>query len=388
MPTPENNSSTPEYEEVTAQIGHPTRSALIAAAGGRCEFLGCPRYLFEHHVTKKPRNFSQCAHIIAFRPAGPRGDVEPRPAGINAFENLMLLCPSCHKLVDDAPAEFPAEKLRGWKQCHEERVRWLLDLPTENEAAVLEIWTNVAPPPVVRSRSKVIAALLPLYPSKAHEYLINLAAHTMTDKVLVPAAAESIDAEVGKLFATTGERPAHLAVFGITNIPLLVYLGSRLGDRIHTHLYQHHRDTKDWKWKDEEPKASYATRVLREGKDPKRVALVASLSGSIIPEAGLAAAKLPVDNTYTIHEIRLTSTLPNPDFLRTLPDLTAFQSTYRTFLAQLNQRHGRLEALALFPAVPVPVAISLGMDRLPKVHPALAVYDHTKAGWEHVLTVQ
>lgn len=388
MSTAERNSGIAEHKEVTVQIRQPTRFALVAAAGGRCEFLGCTRYLFEHHVTKKPRNFSQCAHILALRPAGPRGDVEPRPAEISAFENLMLLCPSCHKEIDDAPTEFPAEKLRGWKRLHEERVRWLLDLPTENEAAVLEIWTNIASPPVVRSRSKVIAALLPLYPSRAHEYQVNFAEHDLTDKVLVPAAAQSIDAEVGKLFATTGERPAHLAVFGMTNIPLLVYLGSKLGDRIHTHLYQHHRDTKDWKWKDEEPKARYATRSLQEGKHRERVALVVSLSGSIVPEAGLAAANLPVDDTYTVYEIRLASAPPNTDFLRTLQDLNEFQSAYRAYLAQLHQRHGQLESLALFPAVPVPVAISLGMDRLPKVHPALAVHDHTKAGWEHVLTVE
>lgn len=136
-----------------------------------------------------------------------------------------------------------------------------------------------------------------------------------------------------------------------------------------------------------DPRATYETRCLRERKAGGPVALVLSLSGPVIPDAGLEAAKLPVDGDATVYELRLTSDTPNPDFLRTLADLQAFQAAHRRFLAQITGQHAGLQELAVFPAVPVPVAISLGMCRLPKVHPALAVYDRTQDGWKHVLDV-
>ena len=375
-----------EFETVTRHIPAKVRYVLVAAAGGRCEFPDCPHYLFEHHLTKDPLNFSQAAHIIAFREGGPRGRDEKRPPGIHGFENLMLLCHPCHKLIDDRPQEYPATQLRTWKREHEERVRLLLDLPRENECAVLEIWTNVDKPPVVRSPAKIFAALRPLYPSKAFAYRINLAGNTMGDDVLVPAAVQSIDSEVDRLFADTGERPEHVAVFGITNIPLLIHLGSRLGDRVDVHLFQHHRDTNNWRWKEDEPAASYTWREV-QGGDGGGVALVLSLSGAIIPETGLAGARLPIGEGDAVYELRLASATPNPLFLRTRGDLIGFQEAYRLFQAELSERHGRLERLPPFPAVPVPVAISLGMDRLPKISPTLAVHDNTREGWKHVLDV-
>src|SRR6516164_8889140 len=82
------------------------RIAIFVYAGGRCEFDGCNKYLIEHHVTLKEGNFAQVAHIVAFRPDGPRGGVGTRPHDVNSVSNLMLLCPECHKLVDDDPEKY------------------------------------------------------------------------------------------------------------------------------------------------------------------------------------------------------------------------------------------------------------------------------------------
>jgi hypothetical protein len=50
-----------------------TRVLLFTLAGGRCEFDKCNRYLLAHHVTHREGNFADMAHIVAFRPQGPRG---------------------------------------------------------------------------------------------------------------------------------------------------------------------------------------------------------------------------------------------------------------------------------------------------------------------------
>lgn len=368
----------PDFPDVSSSraIQKTTQFCLVAAAGGRCEFDGCNNNLFVHHVTKTGGYFGNFAHIRAFSPQGPRAgtDSERDEVALNDIDNLMLLCTQCHKLVDTDVEGYSIERLRRWKQKHEERVTHLLGLPDANEAAVMEIWTNVSVPPVVRSTGKIIAALLPLYPSRVHRYMIDFTSNNLSDATLIQAATMNVDQEVQRLFSSTGEKPGHLAVFGITNIPLLVYLGSKLGDRIQVHVFQHHRDTSDWKWKQEPSKASFGASKLREGSDPKRVALLLSLSGSIDP------TKLPaeIDASYTIYEIRLSSEVPTPGFLRTEEDLTKFRDVYRKFLSGLQVSHGTLDELAVIPAIPVPIAICLGMDRLPKIAPNIVIYDIDK----------
>jgi hypothetical protein len=63
----------------------------------------------------------EMAHIIAKQPSGPRGQ---ESGGPDTYENLVLLCPTCHRRVDKAPhGEYPEELLHRWKRNHEEEVR-------------------------------------------------------------------------------------------------------------------------------------------------------------------------------------------------------------------------------------------------------------------------
>src|SRR5688572_3814942 len=100
MPTSPLNK--PQARYVSQRI----RLFLYVVAAGRCEFDGCNKYLLEHPITNTPGNFAEMAHIYAFSPAGPRGHGTLSPEGLNNVMNLMLLCSSCHKLIDDRPQEF------------------------------------------------------------------------------------------------------------------------------------------------------------------------------------------------------------------------------------------------------------------------------------------
>src|ERR1700693_2573760 len=81
----------------TRHIPEATKILLAVHAGGRCEFRGCNRYLFEHPLTLQGGNFSEHAHIVAFSELGPRGTDGARPEDINSPDNLVLLCATCHK---------------------------------------------------------------------------------------------------------------------------------------------------------------------------------------------------------------------------------------------------------------------------------------------------
>jgi hypothetical protein len=59
------------------------------------------------------------AHMIPHGDTGPRH--EDRPADgfdPDAFENLILLCPTCHTMIDKDPEGFPRNILLDWKENH------------------------------------------------------------------------------------------------------------------------------------------------------------------------------------------------------------------------------------------------------------------------------
>ena len=67
----------------------------------------------------------EMAHIIARQPTGRRG---VPGGGSNAYDNLILLCPTHHTEIDKAPeGTFPVELLQEWKDAHERRVREALE---------------------------------------------------------------------------------------------------------------------------------------------------------------------------------------------------------------------------------------------------------------------
>jgi hypothetical protein len=115
--------------------------------------------------------------------------------------------------------------------------------------------------------------------------------------------------------------------------------------------------------------------VLRAGRPGAKVGLVLSLSGVVDP------ASLPdsFGADDWLYEIRLVSEIPTRSFLRQRRDLAEFRRAYEAFLSHLVAKHPGLAELHLFPAVPAPVAIVCGHALLPKVHPALLVYDNDKA---------
>lgn len=65
------------------------------------------------------KHIAEMAHVIPHGDAGPRN--EDRPAGdfdANSFENLILLCPTCHTKIDKDPEAYPRNTLLDWKQNH------------------------------------------------------------------------------------------------------------------------------------------------------------------------------------------------------------------------------------------------------------------------------
>lgn len=63
------------------------------------------------------------AHIVAHSDSGPRCDPTMSFDARREYPNLLLLCGTCHDLVDGQPNTFTVQQLQDWKQQHEMWVR-------------------------------------------------------------------------------------------------------------------------------------------------------------------------------------------------------------------------------------------------------------------------
>lgn len=353
-----------------------TRLLLFVRAGGRCEFDGCNKYLLRHHLTLTEGNFGEMAHIVAFSPQGPRGAKRLSAKKLNAIANLMLLCPECHKLVDTHSDQYSVKTLRRFKQRHEERIQRLTGTQPDHETRVVILKAKIGEQAVDLSPGEIHEAIAPRYPDP-DPYVIDLTAiPDGDDAVFWENAKRTIAQHCERLYATRmdGPPPRHISLFALAPIPLLVYLGSQLSSKIPTDIYQRHRDKENWTWKTSGEPAVYTVNVLRRGSDRSKVALLLELSGPIPSE------KLPaeIDSGFTVYEVTLAKGVPNPGFLRLRQDLVAFQRVYQEVLATIVKEHGLVDEIHLFPASPAPVAVVCGREPLPKVHPALIIYDYNK----------
>lgn len=356
-----------------------TARLLAVRAGGRCEFRGCNSYLFEHGVTKREGNFAEQAHIVAFSIDGPRGQDDARPYGINDVDNLMFLCAPCHKMIDDAPDDFPVALLKGFKADHEDRTRRVTGLGPDAEVVVCVLKAPIAGAHIDLPRAHILEAISPMWPAESKFIEIDLSDldGQRENAGFLEVARAKIDREVDRLFALDGavSRVPRIAAFGLAPIPLLIHFGARLENKIPVQLFQRHRDTQDWRWKAEAPGASFEIRAPREMPEGAPVALVLSLSGTVKP----GDLPLDVQADFQIYEIKLTSADPNPNFLRTTVDLQRFGTVYQDFLGRLAAERGYVGEISLFPAIPAPIAVMIGKERLMKRHPALQIYDYDRA---------
>jgi hypothetical protein len=93
---------------------------LWSKAAGRCSCPGCSNICVSFFEKSGEKFLAEMAHIIPQSSEGPRGIA--RIKGPDSYKNLILLCPYHHEMVDKAPADFPTELLRQWKNQHELRI--------------------------------------------------------------------------------------------------------------------------------------------------------------------------------------------------------------------------------------------------------------------------
>lgn len=105
---------------VSRKYPSPDLKILYARAAGRCAFPNCRKNVILDDIPDdKPKQLGKIAHIVAHSAAGPRGDKSYPEDKLDSYENWVLLCSSCHDLVDARPLLYTTDSLKKLKFSHE-----------------------------------------------------------------------------------------------------------------------------------------------------------------------------------------------------------------------------------------------------------------------------
>jgi len=352
------------------------------AAAGRCTF--CNRSLLENEDLGEAVKIGELAHNVGWGDDSPRGDDPLEKELRQQAENLVLACRNCHKPIDDGGVvgRYTVSEIAKRKHAHETRIRELTAIGADRAAVVVRFATRIRDVPPEMSRDTVLEATTAagLYPQilpGSHWADIDLDLRVAGDPGTDSSWYEAQSVQVRQLCSRVhdGVRDnaiKRLAVFGFARIPLLVDLGAGLDDKLPTQIFNRHRvdSGSPWKWQADVQTLELEQHLLREGASDGDVALVVSLSGTVPLDEVTALASDEVN----IYQLQPTGD-PRPGVVQSRQDLQALDTAVRTFLANIERDHGRLDSIALFPAVGVAAAITLGRVLMPDVSPDWIVYD-------------
>lgn len=377
-----------EPREVTRYITPTTTAMLWGRAGGRCEFAGCNLPLWRSPVTNEPVNVAQRAHIYSFSSDGPRGNAGVAAEDLNSVENLLLVCPICHLKIDHAPdgGRYTVQVLQEMKARHELRIDVVTGIDADRRSHVLLYGANIGEHSSPRLITDAATAMFPSrYPASATPISLGTLDSPIQDR-----SDEFWNAEAACLRAHFDRRVRerlslgeidHLSVFALAPQPLLVLLGTLLGDITAAEVYQRHREPPSWTWPETGVTPEFVVRQPAVPGGPP--ALVLSLSATVTRDR----IESVLGPTASVWEVTVEH--PHNDLTKSREQLGRFRAVIRTQLDRIKAAHGQTTPVHIFPAASAAMAVELGRVRMPKADSPWHVYDQVNArgGFIHALSI-
>jgi hypothetical protein len=365
-----------------------TRYILWGKAAGRCQYTGCNKLIYLDDATQEEFNQAYIAHIIGDKPDGPRGDAMLSPQLAKDIENLLLMCDSHHRKIDNNNGnDYSVEVLIEMKKQHEERIKLVTDITDNVRSHVLLYGANVGQLQNALNYGETVPAMLPnYYPAERPVIELGLINSVFNDD---NPAYWTIETENLKHHFDTKLQPriargeiSHLSIFALAPQPLLVYLGTLLSDMRAVEVYQRQREpVQSWKWHKDLIEFPYI--IEQPDKIFPKIALKLSLSATI---ASSRVTSVLGDDTsiWTV-----TIPTPNNDFVKSREQLVMFRQTMRLIMDQIKLIHGENSVIHVFPAAPVSLAVELGRIWMPKADLPLMIYDQNNklGGFIHAISI-
>ena len=216
-------------------------------------------------------NKAYISHIIAAKQNGPRGDKKLSEKLEIEYSNLLLLCDECHNRIDEAQvSEHTVETLREMKRDHEARIELLTGIKAEKRSHLIFYGAKIGSHNVPLNFNEAALAMLPeRFPCTDRAFEIGIKNSSFEDSTVEFWGyndQELINTFNRLIYPLKGSDPIqHFSIFALAPQPLLIRLGTLLGDLYQADIYQRHREPATWKW---EEKASTERFILNEPANP------------------------------------------------------------------------------------------------------------------------
>lgn len=116
------NTKDKETKSPSRNYSSKTIKILFATCMNECAHPDCTTPIIQPKTELSDAAvIGHIAHIFAASNDGPRGKASLSEADRNLPDNLLLLCPTHHSVVDKQHETYPAAMLLGWKSSHERK---------------------------------------------------------------------------------------------------------------------------------------------------------------------------------------------------------------------------------------------------------------------------
>ena len=354
---------------------------LWGRAAGCCEL--CADSVYEGTPLKLQGNYSNIAHINAASPRGPRYDENQSADERGSIDNLMLLCRDCHKLIDDNSDKYPASELRAKKAEREHAVASLMEGLKPEKCTVVKYLVPFGESVFCLSDAEWKRALFSrrLAYNGRRAFDLNRLNETAQDAERISELARDLEKSVSR-FRELEYEPGPIAVFAIAPQPLLMKLGSLLGDETELIIFQRSRSEGKWSGDIQSPEPQFELRELLRAKEAPEGILILSVSGTVNTQTLPIGMRNVVWPSYEI-------TIPAPGVgAADCPQAAeAFRGFVTDALYRIHQENPNIRILHVFPAMPASLNVVFGAALNTNVVPEYAIYEKREGVFSKSLTI-
>ncbi len=356
-----------EVKKISRYINANTARMIWGVSAGVCEFYGCTNRLYTHHVTKENVNLAENAHVYSFSEGGKRfSRLIPRER-INDIDNLMLVCDSCHKLIDSTDTDYSAEELLSMKKEHEERVSLLVSIKPDLQSEVVIYNCNIGKRGICIKDYDAMKSITPeYYPARIKP--INLSPDLKlydNEPEFWHTMAKDLERQIAQYDSSI--RDKHISLFAIAPQPLLFKLGTILNRNYDVAVKQAQGDIVSWRWQEDKKTIDlYLDESLHDSSN-ERVVITFEISARL--------SDVELATVFAGHNIyRIIANECAPTVIKSRDDLLKVTDMFREVLNKIRLESVPNVKVALLPIAPSSVAIETGRQ-LMNGDPIVTVYN-------------
>ncbi len=336
---------------------------LWAKSAGKCSFNECEQPLIIENLETTNQVLGEVAHIVAKSEIGPRGIPNLNSDYLYSYENLILLCPNHHRLIDSFPEKYNFEILHEMKNSHEIRVRKAVkDFDKEGIGWKVIIQENIQQ----IDQTEIKKTLAPDFIEGEIIKLGEKAPYNSWEQT-----RKNIESKISELLQNPNS--IRFAIFSLAKISSAIHLGYLLSSRIRVRYAQYDRDDQIWDWPTQlvENYSSIKTSGLMNRINEKISQFIVKISLSArIKKIHLSGLEIPTDNS-----IEIFFEVPNEDWLKSELQVIEVGRKFREVLRNLREFTPNLKIIHLFYAGPTSCAIAIGQQINPSMNPLIQLYE-------------